>query len=1110
MGFLVDDYYGTERSTATLAVNGSVKGQIQFMKDQDWFAVTLEAGVPYYLTGNGSGTTGFTIAFFDPRRDSFVAVHYYEWEKNGTLEFTPDRSGTFYAVAMDTYGNMAINDYTLNLATRSTPDDLPSNSSTKGVLTLDTPVLGVYEQAGDKDWIKFHAEKGYHYTFLTEGRATADLGKGYQYSIEIKDASGRVVSRSNTFDPLEDGDYYVELAGEDAGGYKLSASRIADDYANELRGAAPLAIGAKVQGVLTYEFDDDWMRVDLEQGKFYTFKLEGVKGYGWDIFLHDGAGNWLGYNYGSMDEGGAQLIYQAKQTGAVFLQIERALTANTIGYPSPYSISVSSADDDIGQDAATAKAVTVGGISQGVLQASADRDAFKVSLEAGVTYRFALLAANGTGGAAKLELSGSPDGKLVASRGVGLSGSLEATPSSSGEYLLTVTGDTWLPPNQAYTLTVARAIDDWAANSSGAGTLAVGSSVNAKLDNAGDRDWFATRLEAGSTYWIEAKSAEYGAANGAVMRILDASGQAVATYTVPYGFAPLSFKPQTSGTYFVELSSPQQQTGSYLLTLAAGIPDDAGDKGATATALTAGTTFDGKLEVGADIDMYRLDTIAGQTYEVKLSGKGEYVYAKLCDADGKELANGAYNNSTSDGSRAIMFRAESNGTVYLMVRGNGAASYQLQPKIIPDDFTDMMGAAAPRLANGASISGGIDYIGDTDVFSVQLDAHRTYVYSLKSTTPGKAPPTLGLTFTGPSAPNEQSLVNGERILKITPQTSGQYFLDVRDYSLGGYTLTSLPYADDGNGPRVVTQSHANNATGVALTDRTITIKFSEAIKVDLSKIVLRDSAGKAVQVNFGAGGSYPKVIGDTLVMQSHGYLLPDTYTLSLPAAAIHDLDGNRYIGPESLTFTTVQYSSTATADNGFYMRQPGTIIDGGSGIDTFVSGRYSAFNVVFRDGADFVLWDGGAGTYETLRNIERLQFFDQIYAFDVDGNAGQAYRLYQAAFNRTPDLGGLGFWIGQLDKGLPLRTVADAFVGSNEFKTLYGSAPSNNTFIQALYQNVLHRSPDAAGFEFWNKAMQSGTSREEVLVHFSESAENKSALAEIIGDGFTYSSVWQS
>ena len=50
---------------------------------------------------------------------------------------------------------------------------------------------------------------------------------------------------------------------------------------------------------------------------------------------------------------------------------------------------------------------------------------------------------------------------------------------------------------------------------------------------------------------------------------------------------------------------------------------------------------------------------------------------------------------------------------------------------------------------------------------------------------------------------------------------------------------------------------------------------------------------------------------------------------------------------------------------------------------------------------------------------ERLTFSDANIALDIDGNAGQAHRIYKAAFDRAPDLGGLGFWINTLDNGAP-------------------------------------------------------------------------------------------
>src|SRR5690349_10369696 len=51
------------------------------------------------------------------------------------------------------------------------------------------------------------------------------------------------------------------------------------------------------------------------------------------------------------------------------------------------------------------------------------------------------------------------------------------------------------------------------------------------------------------------------------------------------------------------------------------------------------------------------------------------------------------------------------------------------------------------------------------------------------------------------------------------------------------------------------------------------------------------------------------------------------------------------------------------------------------------------------------------GEVKTYNGVELIKFVDLYTSFDIAGPYGQVYRLYQAAFNRKPDLGGLGFWI---------------------------------------------------------------------------------------------------
>jgi Domain of unknown function (DUF4214) len=127
-------------------------------------------------------------------------------------------------------------------------------------------------------------------------------------------------------------------------------------------------------------------------------------------------------------------------------------------------------------------------------------------------------------------------------------------------------------------------------------------------------------------------------------------------------------------------------------------------------------------------------------------------------------------------------------------------------------------------------------------------------------------------------------------------------------------------------------------------------------------------------------------------------------------------------------------------------------------------------------------------------------------ALDIDGTAGQAYRLYKAAFDRTPDLKGLGYWINEMDNASPIESVASNFIISEEFEQLYGSKYSDAEFIRLLYANVLDRAPDQSGYDYWLGDMAKGLTKEKVLISFSESSENKANVADLIANGIEYTS----
>jgi len=177
-------------------------------------------------------------------------------------------------------------------------------------------------------------------------------------------------------------------------------------------------------------------------------------------------------------------------------------------------------------------------------------------------------------------------------------------------------------------------------------------------------------------------------------------------------------------------------------------------------------------------------------------------------------------------------------------------------------------------------------------------------------------------------------------------------------------------------------------------------------------------------------------------------------------------------------------------------------VDGGAGVDTLgFSGARGAYQVG-NSAAGITV--GGDGGQTVAVNVERVQFSDVAVGYDIDGNGGKAYRIYQAAFDRKPDSAGLGYWVKSLDSHASLLDVADSFIRSKEFADLYGANASNETFVARLYTNVLHRPYEQAGFNYWVDVLNKGEARAAVLANFSEGAENQAQVLGSIQNGFEF------
>ena len=147
---------------------------------------------------------------------------------------------------------------------------------------------------------------------------------------------------------------------------------------------------------------------------------------------------------------------------------------------------------------------------------------------------------------------------------------------------------------------------------------------------------------------------------------------------------------------------------------------------------------------------------------------------------------------------------------------------------------------------------------------------------------------------------------------------------------------------------------------------------------------------------------------------------------------------------------------------------------------------------------------------EPIHNVEDLHFNDQIFNVKedilsvfhelkgVDHITGKIYRLYNAALGRFPDIEGFKYWIkmNETEENTYYQT-AESFMNSNEMKELYFDTSSNKEYIFSLYKNILNREPDSLGFEYWMNQIQSNKeNKNDLLIGFAESAENKQIFAE--------------
>ncbi len=180
------------------------------------------------------------------------------------------------------------------------------------------------------------------------------------------------------------------------------------------------------------------------------------------------------------------------------------------------------------------------------------------------------------------------------------------------------------------------------------------------------------------------------------------------------------------------------------------------------------------------------------------------------------------------------------------------------------------------------------------------------------------------------------------------------------------------------------------------------------------------------------------------------------------------------------------------------------LLDGGTGFDEarYVGSRktYRVTTAMEPDGIASRIAFGPEGGTDTLRNVEQARFTDGVLSFDPAGNAAKVMRLYDATLQRAPDTPGFEFWLGLLNGGTSLSTMAASFAGTGEFTNRFGNL-NNQQFVEQMYVSALGRTGDSSGVQFWTSYLDAGNSRGEVLREFSETGEHVTRTSAQLAQG---------
>ena len=448
-------------------------------------------------------------------------------------------AGTYYVrvAAQDTGTNA------YELRYRAVPNSTPLDLGGFTEPTVAAAVGGA-QNPFDSYQFTLDAERAVH-LLVRDQQADTDLF--------LENPAGTVIRASRTAGTADElieatlsaGTWYAVIRPQQAGAnssyvfsYRISAPTVQpaeagpDDYPDQAAGAARLPVGATVKAQIETSADEDWFAVALEGGQTYRMDLTGpAQAYFHEV--RDEAEN-------VVSEGSP-----SDHTGRAGAEEGSSDVSGRSETPAAPTVAKSTGNPTTGWAREDAKNPQSDGSDDSSADARSDgSDASAPSAEDPILFGF---------------------------------GWAQFKPEKTGMYYVGTRSD---KGTGDYALSLRQLADDYSADTTTAGTVAVGDNATGDIESAGDRDWFSVTLAAGKTYRIDLMGAQTsdGTLRDPYLAGIHNSGGTLISGTTDQDDGAgtnsrVDFTPATAGAHYVAAAGAGNRTGTYTLSVTE-FPDD--------------------------------------------------------------------------------------------------------------------------------------------------------------------------------------------------------------------------------------------------------------------------------------------------------------------------------------------------------------------------------------------------------------------------------------------------------------------------------------------------------------------------------------------------------